>query len=174
MGARHSWRATALVACVAAAVSGCSTEETLPRAEYTAAVNRLCAATAAQIDAALIPVIETYIAGLGDMASEESGLTDEQVMGLYRATRPVAEDLSAEFSSMLSEIRALPPPNSDASTFAAHWERVETLWNEAYESIVAASADPTAARSLLAEPDPRMSPTNEAALTLGIEECVFD
>jgi hypothetical protein len=174
VGVSSRWSAIALVICLVAGVSGCSGDETLPRAEYGAAVNSLCGASAARIDAALIPVIEDYIAGLELASSDESDLTDEQVMGLYAATRPVAESLMVAFSEMLAEIRALPAPDADAGTFAAHWEQVESLWNEAYEAIVAASTDPVAARSLLAEPDSRLAPTNEAALTLGIEECVFD
>lgn len=73
-----------------------------------------------------------------------------------------------------SEIRALPPPDSDASAFAEHWDLVEALWLDAHEAIVKASSDPVAARALLAEPDPRLAPTNEAAITLGIEQCVID
>jgi hypothetical protein len=174
VGVSSRWRAIAPIICLVAGISGCSGEETVPRAEYAAAVNSLCGATAARIDAALTPVIENYIAGLELASSDESDLTDEQVMGLYSATRPVVESLRVEFSEMLAEIRALPAPDADADVFAAHWEQVESLWNEAYEAIVAASTNPVAARSLLAEPDPRLAPTNEVSLTLGIQECIFD
>jgi hypothetical protein len=167
-------RTVVLVILVASAVSACSSDDAILRSEYAAEVNRLCSATTARIDTALIPVIETYIGGLDMAGSDEAALTDDQVMGLYAATLPVAEDLNEVFASMLAEIRELPSPDTDAGAFSEHWDRVEALWNEAYDAIVLASTDPAAARSLLAEPDPRMKPTNEAALELGIEACVFD
>jgi hypothetical protein len=160
---------------IAIAMSACSAgAATIPRTDYAARVNTLCSATVEQIDAALVPVIEEYLAGLDGADSAEEILTDEQVMGLYAATRPAAEDLDEEFGAMLSAIRSLPKPDSDASTFAEHWDRVETLWSGALEAIVVASSDPVAARALLAEPDSRLAPTNKEAVTLGIEECVFD
>ena len=173
---RHTVVGRVLVGvAITAVTSACSAETaTIPRTEYVARVNTLCSSTAHEIDAALVPVIEAYIAGLDAAGSDEEGLTDEQVMGLYAATRPVAEDLDEEFGAMLSEIRSLPPPDSDAGTFAEHWDRVEVPWAEAYEAIVAASSDRVVARALLAEPDPRLTPTNETAITLGIEQCVFD
>jgi hypothetical protein len=167
-------RAIVLVFLVVSAVSACSGDDVILRSEYAAEVNRLCSATTARIDAALIPVIETYIGGLDMASSDEDALTDDQTMGLYAATLPVAEDLNEVFASMLAEIRELPSPDEDAEVFSEHWDRVEALWNEAHDAIVLASTDPAAARALLAEPDPRLKPTNEAALGLGIEACVFD
>ena len=73
-------RAIVLVILVASAVSACSSDDVILRSEYTAEVNRLCSATTAQIDAALIPVIETYIGGLDMASSDEEALTDQQIM----------------------------------------------------------------------------------------------
>ena len=175
MGCHAVARRVLVGVAITVAASACSAETaTIPRAEYAATVNTLCSSTAQAIDAALVPVIETYIAGLDAASSDEEGLTDGQVMGLYAATRPVARGLDEVFGAMLSEIRSLPQPDADADVFAEHWDQVEALWAEAYEAIVAASSDPGAARALLAEPDPRLSPTNETATALGIEQCVFD
>jgi hypothetical protein len=174
-GPRSRWIAATVLFALAVAASACSADTaTQPRSEYAARVNTLCAAITTTIDGALIPVLESYIAGLDASGSDEQSLTDEQVMGLYAATRPVVENLNQEFAAMLSELRSLPQPDTDASVFAEHWDRVEALWIEGYKAIVTASSDPVAARALLAEPDPRLSPTNEAAVTLGIEQCVFD
>jgi len=157
------------IAALAVVCVGCSSDSTIPRSEYTQRVNELCSATTSEIDEALIPVIETYISGLSGGTP-----TDEEVMGLYSTVLPVARELDEVFGAMLGDIRALPPPDGDADAFQTHWDRVEELWSQNLADIATASIDADAAQSLLAEPDPRLAPTNSEAVELGIDECIFD
>lgn len=162
-------RAALLAAVLGAALVGCSRGSSIPRSEYVQRVNALCRETTAEIDRSLRPVIEGYVARLGDGPP-----TDDEVMGLYAATLPVARELNPTFEKMLADLRSLPTPDADADAFRLHWERVEALWDEAFADLATASTNPEAARSLLAEPHPRLAPTNSEAVELGIGECVFD
>ena len=164
-----SLRGAMFIAVFAVVAVGCSGDSTIPRSEYTQRANDLCQATAGEIDRVLTPVIEEYILGLGAGTP-----TDEEVMGLYAATLPTARELNDVFDTMLADLRALPAPDTDADAFLAHWSRVEELWDRAFVDLVTASTDAHAAQSLLAEPDPRLAPTNSEAIDLGINECVFD
>lgn len=162
-------RSVMLIAAVAVVCVGCSSDSTIPRAEYTQRVNELCRATTTEIDLTLPPVIEEYISGLDDGPP-----SDEEIMGLYSAVLPVARELDDVFDAMLIDIRALPTSEADADTFQAHWDQVEELWDQNLADVATAAGDADAAQSLLAEPDPRLTPTNSEAVQLGINECVFD
>ena len=162
-------RIVMFIVALIAACTGCSGDSTIPRSEYTQRVNEFCGATTSEIDQTLTPVIEAYISGLSGGAPN-----DAEVMGLYSAVLPVAGELDDVFGAMLVDIRALPAPDADADAFRAHWDQVEQLWDQNVADLATASTDAEAAQSLLAEPDPRLAPTNAEAVELGISECVFD
>jgi hypothetical protein len=162
-------RSVMFLAALAVVCVGCSSDSTIPRSEYTQRVNELCGATTSEIDQTLTPVIEAYISGLSGGPPNDS-----EIMGLYSAVLPVARELDEVFGAMLADIRALPAPDVDADAFRAHWDQVEELWDQNVADVATASTDADAAQSLLAEPDPRLTPTNSEAVELGISECVFD